>query len=352
MKGTVVALDRLLGRAAAALIRDGQLEDFVIDPPEGAPPAPGAICRATLGRPMKGMGGAFLTLPGGERAFLRQTDGLRPGAPVLVQLAALAEPGKAVPATTRLMFKSRFAILTPGAPGLNVSRAIRAPAERERLTAAAEAAMAGADPGLGLVLRSAAEGLAAEALAEEVAALRRLAEAVLADAAGPPELLLDAPGAREFAWREWAHPAPDAVEDRPGAFRALGVEEMLDAALAPEVPLPGGATMAIEPTRALVAVDVNTGADATPAAGLKANIAAARALARQLRLRGLGGQVAVDFAPMPKKDRGTLEQVLKAAFRDAADDTTLAGWTPLGHYELQRRRDRLPLAQALAGWAR
>lgn len=352
MKGTVVALDRLAGREAAALIRDGRLEDFVIDPPEGAPPGPGAICRARLGRPVKGLGGAFLDLPGGGRGFLKQVEGLRPGAAVLVQLAALAEPGKAVPATTRLMFKSRFAILTPGAPGLNVARSVRDADERARLTAAAAGAMAGADPALGLVVRSAAEGLDAATLAGEVAGLRRLAEAVLADAEGPPELLLDAPGAHEHAWREWAHPAPDAVEDRPGAFRDLGVEEMLEAALSPEVALPGGAAMAIEPTRALVAVDVNTGADTSPAAGLKANIAAARELARQLRLRGLGGQVTVDFAPMPKKDRGTLDQVLKAAFRDAQDDTVLAGWTPLGHFELQRRRDRLPLAQALAGWAR
>ena len=59
--------------------------------------------------------------------------------------------------------------------------------------------------------------------------------------------------------------------------------------------------MMIEPTRALVAVDVNTGPDTSPAASLKANIAAARDLPRQLRLRGLGGQVVVDFAPMPKK---------------------------------------------------
>ena len=60
----------------------------------------------------------------------------------------------------------------------------------------------------------------------------------------------------------------------------------------------------------LVAVDVNTGADTSPAAALKANIAAAKALPRALRLRGLGGQVVVDFAPLSKKDRRQIEQVL------------------------------------------
>ena len=103
----------------------------------------------------------------------------------------------------------------------------------------------------------------------------------------------------------------------------------------------------IEPTRALVAVDVNTGPDTSPAASLKANIAAARDLPRQLRLRGLGGQVVVDFAPMPKKDRATLDQVLRAAFKGEGAETSLAGWTTLGLYELVRKRDRLPLAEVL-----
>jgi Rne/Rng family ribonuclease len=102
--------------------------------------------------------------------------------------------------------------------------------------------------------------------------------------------------------------------------------------------------MHVEPTRALTAVDVNTGGDTSPAAGLKANIAAARELPRQLRLRGLGGQIVVDFAPMSKKDRGTLEQVLRAGFRAEGGETVLAGWTTLGLFEIQRRRDRLPLA--------
>lgn len=351
MKGSVVVLDALLGRPAAALLRDGRLEDFLIDPPEGAPPGTGAIFRARLGRPVKGMGGAFVDLAGGARGFLRQTEGLRPGQTLIVQVSGQAEPGKAVPVTTRILFKSRFAMLTPGAPGLNLSRAIRAEAERARLAGIAGAAMAGAPEGMGLVLRSAAEGMEEAVLARDIAALRELAEAILADHAGPPELLLEAPGAHEQAWREWAHPAPDSVAEGPGAFAAHGVEELLAAALSPEVALPGGGSMWIEPTRALVAVDVNTGGDTTAAAGLKANIAAARELPRQLRLRGLGGQVAIDFAPIPKRDRAILDQVLKAAFRDSSDETTLAGWTPLGHFELQRRRDRLPLAESLRGWA-
>jgi len=109
----------------------------------------------------------------------------------------------------------------------------------------------------------------------------------------------------------------------------------------------GEGHMMIEPTRALVAVDVNTGNDTSPAAALKANIAAARELPRQLRLRGLGGQVVIDFAPMPKKDRAVLDQVIRAAFKSESE-VNLAGWTTLGLYEMTRKRDRLPLMELLA----
>ena len=102
--------------------------------------------------------------------------------------------------------------------------------------------------------------------------------------------------------------------------------------------------MYVEPTRALVAVDVNTGGDTSPAAGLKANIAAVRDLPRQLRTRGLGGQITLDLAPMAKRDRQAFESIMRSAFKNDSIDTTLAGWTPLGHFELQRKRERLPLA--------
>ena len=343
MKGRVVVLDKIAGRAAAALMVDGRLEDILIDPPEGTAPAPGAILRAVCDRPLKGQGGMILRLPGGHTGFLRQAKGLSPGQVLLVQVTGLGQEGKATPITTRLLFKSRYAIVTPDAPGLNIARSIRDEEERDRLLEIAHAGMEGAPASFGLILRSATDGLADDLLLDDIAAMRDLAEAVTADAEGPPELLLDAPDAHLLAWRDWSSPAPDAIEDEAGGFAAQGVLEALDAILAPTVPLAAGASMIIEPTSALVAVDVNTGADASLAAGLKANLAAARDLPRQLRLRGLGGQITMDVAPMPKKDRRGFEDALRRAFRADATDTVLAGWTPLGLYELQRKRDRWPL---------
>ncbi len=61
------------------------------------------------------------------------------------------------------------------------------------------------------------------------------------------------------------------------------------------------------------------------------------------RLRGLAGQVTLDLAPMPKKDRVVFEGHLRAAFRLDPVETALAGWTPLWHFELERKRERLPI---------
>lgn len=341
MKGRVIALDELAGRKAAALIVDGRLEDLLIDPVDEDTPAPGAIARAICDRPLKGQGGMILRLPGGASGFLREGKGLKPGQPLLVQIITRPDEGKAAPVTTRLLFKSRLAIVTPDAPGINVSRSIKDEESRVRLLEIAHDVMAGESAGL--ILRSAAAGAGDEDIAADIARMRDLARAVLGDGEGrEPELLLDGPDAHLLAWRDWD--APDLLADAPGAFRDHGVDAMIDALRSPRFDLAAGAFAFVEPTRALVAVDVNTGPDTSPAAGLKANIAAARDLPRQLRLRGLGGQIVVDFAPCPKKDRRQLELVLRAAFRADPVETALVGWTQLGLYELQRKRERLPLA--------
>lgn len=349
MIGRMVVLGAFRDREAAALVVDGRLEDLLIAAGhEGF--APGAILRGVVDRQMKGQGGVFVRLPDGVKGFLREVSGLRPGQAVLVQVAGGTEPGKALPLTPRLLFKGRHAIVTPAAPGLNISRRIRDEDERARLAALATDGMAGSD--FGLILRSACMVAEDDDIADDIARMRELAESVLADAAGDPELLVDAPSPHEEAWRDWADPAPDAVATGATSFADQGIDAMIDDVLAIQVPLAGGGHMAIEPTRALIAVDVNTGADTSPAAGLKANIAAARDLPRQLRLRGLGGQVTIDFAPMPKKDRAVLEQQLRSAFKAEAAESSLAGWTPLGNYELQRKRDRQRLTDILKDTAR
>jgi Ribonuclease G/E len=290
---------------------------------------------------MKGQGGMMLRLPAGGSAFLRQGRGLSPGEPVLVQVTGTAEPGKAVPVTDRVLFKSRHAIVTPDAPGLNVARSITDAEERARLLAIAHEVMEGP---FGLILRSAADGAPADEVAADIAATLDLATAVTDDMNGrEAECLTEGDGPHRVAWREWR---AGTVVSEPGGFVREGVLDQIEALRSPVVEL-GAGTMVVEPTRALVAVDVNTGGDTSAAAGLKANLAAARALPRALRLRGLGGQVTVDFAPMSKAHRGQLEQTLQAGFRNDPVETSLLGWTPAGNFELSRKRERAPVLRLI-----
>ncbi|MBK4217348.1 ribonuclease E/G [Paracoccus caeni] len=346
MKGRQVVLGQAFGSEAAALIEDGRLTDLILDPGPLTPLRPGAICRGVVERLMKGQGGAFIRLPEGERGYLRDRSGMREGQPMLVQVAGIAEDGKAIPVSSRLLFRGRYALVTPGAPGINVSRRIRDDETREALQAMGQDALE--DRSHGLILRSAAADAEPDEIGDELIQLIALADQVLAEDAGAPELLLDAADAHEQAWMDWAEPQPDAVEDGEDSFDRCGVSDAIDELLSPRVDLTGGASAYIEQTRALVAVDVNTGQDTSPAAALKANIALARDLPRQLRLRGLGGQIAVDFAPMPKRDRATLDQILRAAFKGESAETSLIGWTTMGLYEINRKRDRVPLARLAA----
>ncbi|CAD0186000.1 Ribonuclease G [Ruegeria sp. THAF57] len=339
MKGRTIVLDHIDDREAAALMVDGKLEDFLI---VGDAPAPGTIYRARADRPVKGQGGMFLTTPDGP-AFLRQVKGLSPGALMLVQVSGYAEPGKALPVTDRVLFKSRFAIVTPDAPGLNISRSIRDEDERDRLLEIAHECMDGSS--YGLILRSSCAGEDAGEIAEDINAMLAHADQVINDPETEPELLLEGDGPHVLAWRDWTDPAE--VVTQAGGFDTHGVLDALDVARGVSEPLPGGGHLYIQPTRALIAVDVNTGADTSLAAGTKANFACAKALARALRVRGLGGQITVDLAPMPKKDRRGFESALRAALKADPIETTMAGWTPLGHFELQRKRARIPLSEVL-----
>ncbi len=135
--------------------------------------------------------------------------------------------------------------------------------------------------------------------------------------------------------------------DGPDLFDHYGVWDEIEKLKLPRADLPSGAWMAVEATRAMVTVDVNTAGEFGGGAALTANLEAARELPRQLRLRGLGGQVIVDFAPLRKSDRKRIEEALKAAFRRDPIETSLAGWTPLGNFELQRKRERRPLSELL-----
>ncbi|MCY4292898.1 MAG: ribonuclease E/G [Roseovarius sp.] len=338
MIGRVIALDYFNGREAAALIEDGKLVDFLVD---GDAPRPGAIYMAVADRPAKGQGGMFLSTPDGS-AFLRQAKDARQGSPILAQVNGYPDTGKAIPVTARVLFKSRYVIITPGATGMNISRRIKDDDVRNELHSIMRKYME--DDELGLILRSSCLKAGEEEISKDIIAMRNLAVQTLDEARGAkPGKIASGAGPHELAWRDWD--ASAHVEKPPGSFERHGVHDMLDFMENPHVSLNANANMYVEQTRAMVTVDVNTGDDRTGAAGLKANLAMAKELPRQLRIRGMGGQVSIDLAPMSKKHRGLFESALRKAFMNDVTGTALCGWTPLGHFELRRKRDRAPLSQ-------
>ncbi|MDO8608364.1 MAG: ribonuclease E/G [Phaeospirillum sp.] len=121
------------------------------------------------------------------------------------------------------------------------------------------------------------------------------------------------------------------------------VEDALDEALTPVVALASGGRLVIEPTAALTAIDVDSGGS-RPA---DANREAVAAIARQTRLRGIGGQIAVDFVSGPKGTPYKLAAALKRAVASDPVPTHVFGVTPLGMVELTRERRGAALAETL-----
>ncbi|MDB4077922.1 ribonuclease E/G [Amylibacter sp.] len=345
-KGRIVVLDEVNGKPAAALLVNGQIHDLLIEADNNLP-KPEAIYRGRTTLPMKGQNGIILDIGNGQKAFLRNAKGIPQGTQMTVQVATHAEIGKATPVVNKLIFKSRYCIVTPDAPGLNIARSIKDDEERDRLLEIVHEVSTNRPTEYGLIIRSSAMDIDADAISDDIKTMYDLADNVMSQTSGDPALIMPAPTAEMKAWRDWVNPDPDEVIKETNSFETMGIWDHIEKLKHSKSKLPNGASMIIEPTSAFVAVDVNTGNDFSLSAGLKANLAVAKELPNQLSLRGLGGQIIIDFAPSPKKDRKLIETALNSSFRKGKIDTVVVGWTTLGNFELQRKRERIPLSELL-----
>jgi Ribonuclease G/E len=135
-------------------------------------------------------------------------------------------------------------------------------------------------------------------------------------------------------------------------FEAEGLEEEVEALLAPRVALPAGGSLLIEPGQTLTAIDVNAGrSDGRGGAAAQAkavNLAAVPVIARQLRLRALSGLIVVDFLTMKSPDdRKAVAAALRQAVADDPEPCQVFGVSPSGLLEMTRRRGRVPLHELL-----
>lgn len=141
-----------------------------------------------------------------------------------------------------------------------------------------------------------------------------------------------------------------------GAFEHLGISDDLDLALGETVPLPGGGSVVIEPTAALTAIDVNGGGRKP----LEVDLEAAAVVARQVRLRRIGGTIVIDFLDLTDlRARERLHSSLKRAFENDPEPVQIWPMSPLGLVQIVRRRSgpalrddfaRRCAACAGAGW--
>ena len=143
---------------------------------------------------------------------------------------------------------------------------------------------------------------------------------------------------------EWWPAMADRLASLPDPFETTGVDEQLEDALRPEVPLAGGGSLIIQATTALTAIDVNGGGRRA----LEANLAATGEIARQLRLRRIGGTVVVDFIDLPSRSaRDRLLDALRGAVADDPAPVQVFPMSRLGLVELSRKRTGPSLAEAL-----
>jgi Rne/Rng family ribonuclease len=379
-------MSRVLVVDQARAVRIGLLEDdrlIEIDVVDDDPTAPGAICLGRVRTIARDLDGAFVDCGLGADAFLSARDAralsgarrsariaehVSEGQAVLVQIKRRAQQGKGPRVTTDIALPGIFLVHRPRIHRVELSpelaRSEQAKDQQER----AERLF----PNGGFSLRSAAVEVSDEELLDEAQRLRQSWSDIeaRAGASRPPALLAPPPEPLQrlllehfrpdlerlvFAdrallikarrWLEqsrWLERIGERLEHLPDAFEAMGVAEQLDEALSREVVLPGG-SLIIEPTAALTAIDVN-GAGAP----LAINLEAAREVARQLRLRRIGGLVVIDFVDLEsKRDRARLDAALGTAFADDPAAVQLYPMSPLGLVELSRQRLGPSLAELL-----
>lgn len=307
---------------------------------------------------------------------------LRCGDFIIVQGAARqATDTKGLRLTTKLNLAGKWLVLVPGKAGVHVSKKVRDASLREELTAAAQEIC---PPGCGLIVRTASQDVTLELLREEAGALEAEWRQVLAKAEGMTRpgvlrerLSLDKRVARDLAGRELvrvvtnsaAHARelcdmqrrqviPDTAqvtcfkEKERLLFDAFGLEERIERALRKRVWLPCGGYLIIDSCEAMTVVDVNSGKmtlgrDLEDTA-LRVNLEAAREVARQLRLRDVGGMIVVDFIDMELPEhRDALVRALRDAVKPDRAQVKVLGLTWLGLMEMTRKRVHAELRKVL-----
>jgi ribonuclease E len=293
---------------------------------------------------------------------------------VLVQIEKEELGTKGAALTTYISLPGRYLVLMPGSDGGGVSRKIESEKERRKMKEIVQ--QLGAPDGMGLIVRTAGLGRSKIELAKDLDYLLRLWESILSKSkkiAAPAliyeeqdlvirsirdyftadidELLIDHKDvfnrAKDFfrtVIPRYQNKVKLYGEKRP-LFSKYELEKQIETIYDRKVPLKSGGSIFIDPAEALVAVDVNSGR-ATQGRGMEetafqTNLEAAEEIARQLRLRDLGGLVVIDFIDMwDRKHKQEVERCLRNALKRDKAHIEMAHISRFGLLELSRQRLR------------
>ena len=386
----------------AAVVDDGVLRDILIERASRRGLV-GNIFKGHVSRVLPGMQAAFVDIGLERTAYLHASDIARPqnldtdmqdqpqanvrelvseGSEILVQI--LKEPigDKGARLTTFMSIPSRYLVLMPRRTGLGVSTRIEDAAERARLKEVMESLLP-ADSDHGYIIRTAADGAEPDALKADKLFVDHLWEVINREAAESPcgrvvheDLPLPVRVIRDLVNRdidrvlvdseEWLQKLKDFAETftpdllpvlelytgRRPLLDLYGIEDEIERALCRKVELKSGGYLVIDQTEAMTTVDVNTGGYVgrgnLEETLFRTNLEAAVAIARQLRLRNLGGMVIIDFIDMEAEAHR--EQVLSALEAALASDhakTQIAQVSPLGLVEMTRKRTQESLEHVM-----
>lgn len=388
-----------------ALIDNGLLQEIFIERHNNRGHV-GDIFQGKVVRVMPGMEAAFVDIGLDKAAFIHASDIaaidgdgfelreesqqaiqglLREGQLLVVQVAKDAISTKGARLTTHLTLPSRNLVYLPRSKHLGISQRLEDEAERERLlqllqdTLQSEAI----ENQAGFIVRTAAEGVGADEFKEDIRYLRHLWSKVGSRIENSDkietvyrEVPLYMRTVRDLitsnvekirvdnqqSYQEIIQFLQDFIPeletdvepyegDRP-IFDLYGIEDEIDKALGRKVKLKSGGDLIIDQTEAMTTIDVNTGgylgSRNHAETILKTNLEAATAIARQLRVRNLGGIIIVDFIDMldPEHQRQVHRTFNKALEKDHARTAT-TDMSPLGLIEMTRKRTRESLGQIL-----
>lgn len=389
----------------AVLLEDGDLVEIYVERPD-AGRLVGNIYKGKVENVLPGMQAAFVQIglernsflyvddaqPGkisdeeGESAPAPKTkltikDLVRPGQEIVVQVAKEPIGTKGARVSRNITLPGRYMVLMPNVDYVGVSRRISNEAERERLKQLAHRVK---PAGMGVIVRTVADGASEEELVRDLEYLGRRWEqlAERAKEAPAPSVLYKDQGLIHRLVRDVFDENIDLcfIDDRDGhkeaqellsvyapslkerckfytqtdqsLFDKYGVELEIDKALRKRVWLKSGGYLVIDQTEALTSIDVNTGkfVGTTDLADtvFKANLEAAKEIARQLRLRDIGGIIIADFIDMESvEQQEQVKAILETELKRDRTKANVVGFTKLGLLEMTRKKSRQNLDEAM-----